>query len=445
MAIEYGGVSGKLRVGIDVRVDAYDTNTPSINVYYDFYVRSEAWGFNDDQVLNVGGSRGGSFGYHMSSGSGQTVELYVGTLVIEGQGQNYGGGPVYSMSATVSGNSQGGAASHSRDFSLPARPPNVPGLPGIAGIDNITPTSARIVVTAADPRGAGIDAYTVRVHRVSDGAHMGDQGGGTTTFTNLSRATAYHAYANAHNGVGWSGWAGPAPFTTAATVPDPCGTPTASSIGATSAYISWGIPSDGGSGFTGWQLQVARDAGFTQLVYDGNIGYATVSGLLRNTRYYIRARAFNAVGAGGWSGTGFFDTVAAVPAAPTGLTATAVFPDGVNLSWVAPDNGGTPITNYLIQAATNASFTTGLTSQNSGTSLITGVGSLLPATTYYFRVFAQSLAGTGPASAVYSTVTTSSARVKKNNLWTNVRVWVKVAGVWKVPRTHKKKDGSWVI
>jgi hypothetical protein len=180
-------------------------------------------------------------------------------------------------------------------------------------------------------------------------------------------------------------------------------------------------------------------------VYDGNIGYATVSGLLRNTRYYIRARAFNAVGAGGWSGTGFFDTVAAVPAAPTGLTATAVFPDGVNLSWVAPDNGGTPITNYLIQAATNASFTTGLTSQNSGTSLITGVGSLLPATTYYFRVFAQSLAGTGPASAVYSTVTTSSARVKKNNIWTNVRVWVKVAGVWKVPRTHKKKDGSWVI
>ena len=316
----WGGQSGHMQAGIGWRNDGYDTNTASINVYIDFYVKSVGWGYNDNQVLNYGGSRGGSFAYNMSSPSGGTVEKYVGTAVIEGQGQNYNGGPVYSASCQVTGAYDGSSPSHYEEFALPARPANVPTAPGL-GVDSVTVNSARIVVSASDGRGAGVDWYGAWV--TSNNAPPGGGGvivssapGGTFTATGLNAVTTYYAWAQARNGAGYSALSGPAGFTTGGNVPNQVAAPGATAITTSGATISWATPGNGGSAITAFEVQTSPVSDFSSGVwssgYVGGNSLAWSSGGT-GTRYYIRVRAFNGVGPGVFSPTSTFATLSTVP------------------------------------------------------------------------------------------------------------------------------------
>lgn len=92
-------------------------------------------------------------------------------------------------------------------------------------------------------------------------------------------------------------------------------------------------------------------------------------------------------------------TVATVPGAPTGLTATAG-DSQVALSWNAPaSDGGSPITGYAVNVYTG-SDTSGAPTVIDTSSTSTGytVTGLTNGTTYTFTVQAQNTAGTGPAS-----------------------------------------------
>jgi predicted phage tail protein len=88
-----------------------------------------------------------------------------------------------------------------------------------------------------------------------------------------------------------------------------------------------------------------------------------------------------------------FAVVLAVPAAPTNFkAANALAPvSGPNttvaLSWDHP--GGTDLTNFTIQRATNATFTTGLTTVTPGATARTLTQSVKDNTTYYFRIRAN--------------------------------------------------------
>lgn len=130
----------------------------------------------------------------------------------------------------------------------------------------------------------------------------------------------------------------------------------------------WGIGYNYGGGGTTWELNQQRSVGGT---ISGAYLYVEAPSEPRN-----------------------------VSAQPTGSAGEA----RVYFSGPA-DDGGTGITDYVVQWATNTSFTAnvGTTTNVSGNQLITG---LLP-TTYYFRVFARNAvtngAGTwGPPSAVVS-------------------------------------------
>jgi hypothetical protein len=85
--------------------------------------------------------------------------------------------------------------------------------------------------------------------------------------------------------------------------------------------------------------------------------------------------------------------VPAVPAAPTNfVAANALAPVGgpnttVALSWAHP--GGANLTNFTIQRATNASFTTGLTAVTLGAIARSLTQSVRDNTTYYFRIRAN--------------------------------------------------------
>lgn len=316
----WGAQSGHMRAGIGWRTDGYDTNTPAINVYIDFYVASVGWGYNDNQVLSYGGSRAGSFSYNMSSPSGGSVERYVGTAVIEGQGQNYSGGPVYSASCQVSGAYDGSAPSYAENFALPARPANVPTPPGM-GVDSVTVNSARVVVVASDGRGSGVDWYGawVTTNNAAPGAGgnvVSSAAGGTFYATGLSAVTTYYAWAQAHNGVGYSGMSGPVVFTTGGNPPSTPAAPGVGTLTASGATVTWAAPANGGSAITGYELQFADDAAFTTGLQNytvGNVLSYVYTGSSTGTRRYVKVRAINGVGPSLYSTGVGFNTTQTIP------------------------------------------------------------------------------------------------------------------------------------
>jgi len=309
MTIQWGGVAGHLRVGIEWSTDAYDTNTASINIYGDYYVETQAWGFSQSMSVTIGGDRSGSIGFTASSGPGQTVLIYVGRVTIASQVQSYGGGPTYTLTGVTVGNTQGADPSVSTNFSLPARPPNRPGIPPITA-DSVTSNSARIVVSAAAGNGSQLDSYQVLVGTLGNNAGevissqvWNSTGSGTVTVTGLTRAFPYAYIVRAHAAdTGYGDWAGPQYFTTLSTVPDQPSPPSPSSVQSVSAVISWSAPANGGSAITSYTLQYSTSPSFVGAVtVSGATSGMTVSGLLARTTYYFRVRATNANGPGAFS------------------------------------------------------------------------------------------------------------------------------------------------
>gem|GEM_PF-6040282 len=152
---------------------------------------------------------------------------------------------------------------------------------------------------------------------------------------------------------------------------------------------------------TGYDVQVSDNAGFTGSVFSstGQAGTtAGVTGLNLSTAYFWRVRATNQAGSGPWSSRSFTTRDPAVPSAPV-LSAPA---DGatdvsrnVTFSWQA----STDATSYEIQVATDIGFGSVVESAaNLGTtSHAASVDAY--ATTYFWRVRASGVAGTGAWSA----------------------------------------------
>ena len=142
------------------------------------------------------------------------------------------------------------------------------------------------------------------------------------------------------------------------------------------------------------------------------------TGLAASTAYYYDVEAVDAQGSSGLSlqatattqGNG--NSCSAVPAAPTGLTATASSSSIIGLSWnaVTPPPNCT-ISSYSVYGSTTSGFTPG-----SGNLLASGLAStsysdtgLSASTTYYFVVEAVDAFGTSAASAQQSAATQPAA------------------------------------
>lgn len=336
MTISWGAVSGHEQVGIEVTTSSYDTNSTSIHIYVDYYVRSVSWGFADNQTLTAWGSISNSWNYTLNSPTGGSVQLYVGRHTISNYPISYSGGPTLTFGGTVSGHYQGATPSHSINWSVPARPANVPTAPGVSA-SNVTASSAYITVTAANPRGATIVEYSTEVDNNSDfSSPVATWGGGSGSVTGLSPSTQYYARSRARNSVGWGAWSSSATFTTGASVPGAPTSPGSDTIGDVSANITWTAPaSDGGSAITNYTVQIATNSVFSSGVQeftDDGSPYALTS-LIPSTQYWVRIRANNAVGAGAWSTSINFTTLAGTPTILT-PAASAVRTNGYALAVV---------------------------------------------------------------------------------------------------------------
>lgn len=198
-----------------------------------------------------------------------------------------------------------------------------------------------------------------------------------------------------------------------AAAPDPITVaPTISSITATGCTASWPTPDNNGDALTQVALDVDTDA-FTQpILQEHRLSWRTsqaITGLEKGTTYRVRVLARNSINWGyPWSPHAFFTTLTTAPSAPGTPSFSGVGTSGMTVSWSAPsDAGGTPVTHYLLDRATNSAFSSNLVTTNlSGTSL--GVTGLNPGTTYYWRVRAVNATGTSGNSSSASQATNQS-------------------------------------
>jgi len=232
-------------------------------------------------------------------------------------------------------------------------------------------------------------------------------------------------------------------------VPSAPGTASVTSLGSTSASVTWNAPSNnGGSPIIEYQHQRARNSSFTSgaVAYTQTSRSKTHTGLDPGTTYYVRTRARNSAGWSGWSGTRSFTTDPLPPLAPGG-TSVSLVGNQPRMEWSAAATRGTPVTGYQLQRAYNSSFTSGVaTSATLAASArsYTFTGTLTPGSTVYMRVRANSAAGWGAWSTVRSVLIPGGVWAKVSGSWRRGEtVWVKVSGSWRQGRVYVKVGGSW--
>ena len=222
------------------------------------------------------------------------------------------------------------------------------------------------------------------------------------TFTGLTNGTRYYFQVQAVNLNGLGPYSAQTSNSTAipATTPDPP-INLSTTAGINSISVSWNPPvNDGGAIISSYTLQYRTGAGnWTTIPLISQPQYI-ITGLNQSTTYDIQVAAINVVGTGSYSiiVNGQTDST---PNNPTDLQGTRGNTQ-VSLKWTAPNNnGGTPITGYLVERNTSSSgqWTQTLTGSTEASFVVTG---LTNGILYYFRVSGVNIVGTGTPSTTLS-------------------------------------------
>ena len=173
-----------------------------------------------------------------------------------------------------------------------------------------------------------------------------------TTPSNLVTGTHYKFTIQAYNGVEDSGWSENSNRIITALVPSQPLHLAKSDSTKTSISIEWEAPtSDGGATVNGYRVYSDQGAGndvFTFIGETTEIAYVHINLAPPGITLTYKVSAFNDIGEGELSESVsiILGTVPATPAAPTLIESTQTT---IEVEWIAPDNGGTAITNYFVQ------------------------------------------------------------------------------------------------
>jgi len=163
--------------------------------------------------------------------------------------------------------------------------------------------------------------------------------------------------------------------------------------------LSWTDNANNETGFVVERCTGATCTSFAQIATTGprTTGSATVTyvntTVAAGNTYLYRVMAVNAGGSSAYAPLtgGVSAAVPAIPVVPTSFTVSAVKAGGNNytatLNWVHP--GGANLTNFTIQRATNATFTTGLSTVNPAAGARSLTQTVTRNTTYYYRIRAN--------------------------------------------------------
>jgi Fibronectin type III domain len=192
----------------------------------------------------------------------------------------------------------------------------------------------------------------------------------------------------------------------AASVP---GAPTSvtGTAGNAQVNLSWTAPaSDGGSAITTYRITPYIGGTAQTPINTGSAATTrTVTGLTNGTAYTFTVAATNVAGTGPDSSPSAALTPSAGPTIPGAPTNVFGAPGNrsVGLSWTAPSDGGSAITNYRVTPYIGGTAQTSiLTGSTATTYTVTG---LTNGTAYTFAVAAINALGTGPNSATSAPVT----------------------------------------
>lgn len=279
------------------------------------------------------------------------------------------------------------------------KPVTVPGAPGSVGV---TGGDARVTVSWTPPSsngGTAITGYVVTpyIGGTAQSSVVFNSTLTTQSIVGLTNGTAYTFRVSAVNVVGGGPQSSPSAAVTPMTVP---GAPSAVTATATNsrASLTWTPPSNnGGSPVTGYVVTpyVGSDAQ-NPVSFSSTATAQTITGLTNGVAYTFRVAAKNAVGIGSGSLASVpvtpAPTVPGAPASPSGVSAFKQ----VTLSWVAPDDGGSLITGYIVTPYIGGVAQGALTFNSASTTQT--ISGLSTSTTYTFKVAARNAVGQGPNS-----------------------------------------------
>ena len=167
--------------------------------------------------------------------------------------------------------------------------------------------------------------------------------------------------------------------------------------GDQSVSIAFTAPNDGGSAITNYKYSLDGGATFTAFSPAITASPAVITGLTNGTSYDIQLLAVNVAGDGTASAT-VASTPRTTPQAPTNLVATPGN-QSVSVSFTAPSDGGSAITNYKYSINGGSTFTAFSPAITSSPAVITG---LTNGTSYDIQLLAVNAAGDGLNSATVS-------------------------------------------
>ncbi|RJQ24382.1 fibronectin type III domain-containing protein [Candidatus Parcubacteria bacterium] len=372
---------------------------------------------------NNGGAVITGYKIEVKSGSGSYTTLVSNTqsttTTYSHAGLATGTAYTYKVSAI---NSAGASTASNESSATPTSSSSsgAPGAPTNLSATAVSGTQINLSWNAPSNNGGyPITGYKIE-YRIDSGSYttlVSNTQSTTTTYshTGLTSGQLYVYRVSAINSVGTGSTssessATPTSSSSASTPGTPTGL-TATAASPTQINLSWNAPSsNGGSAITGYKIEVKSGSGsYTTLVSNTQSTATSFShtGLTTGTTYYYRVSAINAIG------TGASTEASAVPketTTPT-LTATAVSPTSITLSWVPPSQTyKQAITGYKIQEKIATDTFVTIEERTSSTVTTYTITGLTTGDTYTYVVSAHFSLGASPISNEASaTPTTTSA------------------------------------
>lgn len=310
-------------------------------------------------------------------------------------------GTTYTFTVTATNTNGTSTSSGTSNSVVPAGAPGTPtSVTAIAGNGEAT-------VSFIAPVSNGGSAITSYIVTSNTGGFTATGGSSPITITGLTNGVAYTFTVTAVNAIATSNASIISNSVTPATPPDvPINV--AATIGDSSAGISWSAPaSNGGSPITSYTV-TSNIGGFTATT---NNTTAILTGLTNGISYTFTVTATNAFGTSSSSGTSNSITPASVPSETTNLAAT-VQDGSIDLSWSVPvSNGGSPITDYIVEYKLTIGGTWSVFADGVGTTPSTTVTSLSNDNSYDFRVSAKNVIGVGTVTSLVSATPGAPAQV----------------------------------
>jgi len=165
---------------------------------------------------------------------------------------------------------------------------------------------------------------------------------------------------------------------------------TATATSSSQINLSW---TDNSTDETGFKIERKTGAtgSYSQIISLGaNVTSYSDTGLTPSTSYYYQVRAYNSNGDSTYSNEANATTLAAPPAAPGGLTATAVSTSQINLSWTDNSNNETGFKLERKVGATGSYTEVATLGANVTSYSNTGLSA---STSYYYRIRATNATG----------------------------------------------------